>query len=132
MKYNQLIAICALSASVVACGWRRTPVPVISENGSVEALVGEWNGEYSSAETGRSGVTGPRASPRAVSAVRGLPCLAEPAGAYQRNALIPVISADICHSRAAASLSTAWASTPRILASGDPGTVASAMSQSSQ
>jgi hypothetical protein len=30
-------------------------VPVISETGSIEALVGNWAGQYSSAETGRSG-----------------------------------------------------------------------------
>ena len=38
-----------------ACSWRRTPVPVLSESGSVTALVGDWDGEYSSNQTGRSG-----------------------------------------------------------------------------
>lgn len=38
-----------------ACSWRRTPVPVISDAESVAALVGNWAGEYSSGQTGRSG-----------------------------------------------------------------------------
>jgi len=54
MRY-QSVAVFALVATAAACGWRRTPVPVISETGSVEALVGDWSGEYSSEETGRSG-----------------------------------------------------------------------------
>lgn len=54
MRY-QSVAVLALAATTAACGWRRTPVPVTSETGSVEALVGNWSGEYSSAETGRNG-----------------------------------------------------------------------------
>ena len=42
-------------AVMAACSWRRTPVPVISDSGSTTALVGEWTGEYSSTQTGRSG-----------------------------------------------------------------------------
>ena len=42
-------------AVMTACSWRRTPVPVISDSGSTTALVGEWAGEYSSTQTGRSG-----------------------------------------------------------------------------
>ena len=42
-------------AVTTACSWRRTPVPVITDSGSTTALVGEWAGEYSSTQTGRSG-----------------------------------------------------------------------------
>lgn len=38
-----------------ACSWRRTPVPVISDAGPTAALVGDWAGEYSGRQTGRSG-----------------------------------------------------------------------------
>ena len=55
MRYNQAIAMIVLTASAAACGWRRTPVPVVSETDSVRALVGTWSGLYNSPETGRSG-----------------------------------------------------------------------------
>lgn len=45
----------ALTVAALGCSWRRTPVPVISDSGSITALVGEWNGDYNSSETGRSG-----------------------------------------------------------------------------
>ena len=51
LKNALLLAILMSSA----CSWRRTPVPVLSESGSVDALVGDWAGEYSSSQTGRSG-----------------------------------------------------------------------------
>lgn len=49
------IAALVLLTPLAACGWRRTPVPVVFESGSVALLVGEWAGEYSSTQTGRSG-----------------------------------------------------------------------------
>lgn len=55
MRYNKSLAVLVVAASVAACGWRRNPVPVISETGSIQALVGTWSGQYNSAETGRSG-----------------------------------------------------------------------------
>jgi hypothetical protein len=55
MRYNKSIAMIILAAGAVACGWRRTPVPVISDSVSIQALVGNWSGLYSSEETGRSG-----------------------------------------------------------------------------
>ena len=45
----------AVALSTTACGWRRTPVPVISDSGSAALLVGAWAGGYNSTETGRSG-----------------------------------------------------------------------------
>lgn len=55
MRYSKSIAMIVLAASAAACGWRRTPVPIVSDTGSVEALVGTWSGLYDSRETGRSG-----------------------------------------------------------------------------
>lgn len=55
MKNVKNVIVLALALSTAACGWRRTPVPIISESGSTGLLVGSWAGDYSSAETGRSG-----------------------------------------------------------------------------
>lgn len=55
MRYIKIASAFAFAAFVAACSWRRTPVPVIAESGSIEALVGDWAGQYGSAETGRSG-----------------------------------------------------------------------------
>jgi hypothetical protein len=49
------VFILAVALSSTACGWRRTPVPVISDTGSAALLVGTWEGGYNSTETGRSG-----------------------------------------------------------------------------
>ncbi len=38
-----------------ACGASRAPVPVVGATSDVSALAGEWAGDYSSAESGRSG-----------------------------------------------------------------------------
>jgi len=54
MRYTRAATVAALMA-LTACGWKRTPVPIISDNGSSALLVGTWSGEYSSRETGRSG-----------------------------------------------------------------------------
>jgi hypothetical protein len=40
---------------VTACTANPNPVPVVGTASDVGALVGEWNGEYRSLETGRSG-----------------------------------------------------------------------------
>lgn len=39
----------------VACGGAQSPVPVVGRRTDISQLAGEWLGEYSSAETGRSG-----------------------------------------------------------------------------
>lgn len=54
MRYTRLAALLLLPA-VAACSWRKTPVTLIPETGSVALLVGVWSGEYSSPQTGRSG-----------------------------------------------------------------------------
>ncbi len=38
-----------------ACGASRTPVPLVGASTDISALTGEWAGDYSSAESGRSG-----------------------------------------------------------------------------
>ncbi|HEY3219837.1 MAG TPA: hypothetical protein VGJ80_03825 [Gemmatimonadales bacterium] len=45
--------LCALALS--ACGASRSPVPLVGAATDVSALTGEWAGDYSSAESGRSG-----------------------------------------------------------------------------
>jgi hypothetical protein len=47
------ILLCALALS--ACGASRSPVPVVGPSADITALTGEWAGDYSSAESGRSG-----------------------------------------------------------------------------
>jgi hypothetical protein len=56
MTYIRSAAALALALGLSACAWRRTPVPVYSETGTVAALVGEWSGDYNSRDTGRSGL----------------------------------------------------------------------------
>ena len=47
------LLLCLLVTS--ACSWRRTPVPVVSDTGTAAALVGQWAGEYSISQAGRTG-----------------------------------------------------------------------------
>lgn len=47
------IVLCAVALS--ACGAYRSPVPLVGPTTDVNALTGEWGGDYSSAESGRSG-----------------------------------------------------------------------------
>lgn len=44
-----------LAVALAACGASRSPVPLVGGAEDVSALTGEWAGEYSSAESGRSG-----------------------------------------------------------------------------
>lgn len=44
-----------LVVALSACGASRSPVPLIGASADVSALTGEWAGDYSSAESGRSG-----------------------------------------------------------------------------
>ena len=45
----------ALALWLAACTAHQPPVPVVGPASDIAALVGEWSGEYSSDETGRSG-----------------------------------------------------------------------------
>jgi len=44
-----------LSAALTACSASRAPVPLVGAATDITALTGEWVGDYSSAESGRSG-----------------------------------------------------------------------------
>ena len=44
-----------LALALTACGASRSPVPLVGASTDVNALTGEWAGDYSSAESGRSG-----------------------------------------------------------------------------
>jgi hypothetical protein len=44
-----------LALALAACGASRSPVPLVGASTDVTALTGEWAGDYSSAESGRSG-----------------------------------------------------------------------------
>jgi len=44
-----------LILALSACGASRSPVPLVGASSDVGALTGEWAGDYSSAESGRSG-----------------------------------------------------------------------------
>src|SRR5213596_3205344 len=44
-----------LVLTLTACGASRAPVPLVGASADVAALTGEWAGDYSSAESGRSG-----------------------------------------------------------------------------
>jgi hypothetical protein len=45
----------AAAVATAACGAPSTPVPVAGSATDLQSLAGEWTGEYSSTETGRSG-----------------------------------------------------------------------------
>jgi hypothetical protein len=52
---RRITGLVALSAVIIGCSWRQTPVPVAGDPQSIDRLVGNWAGEYSSLQTGRSG-----------------------------------------------------------------------------
>src|SRR6266581_117313 len=47
-----------LALTLTACGASRSPVPLVGASSDIGALTGEWAGDYSSAESGRSGSIG--------------------------------------------------------------------------
>ncbi len=51
----QTLTIVPLAAVLTACHASRAPVPVVGTSGDVSALAGDWVGDYSSPESGRSG-----------------------------------------------------------------------------
>ncbi len=52
---NASLAAATLSMLLAACAANRTPVPVVGPSADIAALAGEWVGDYSSTESGRSG-----------------------------------------------------------------------------
>jgi hypothetical protein len=55
MKTSMKLVTLAAAALFAACKSLPTPVPVIGPTSDLSALVGEWSGDYSNPETGRSG-----------------------------------------------------------------------------
>ena len=55
-RHVAMAIACTFSALVAtACGGPSTPVPVAGTSADLAALAGEWSGQYSSEQTGRSG-----------------------------------------------------------------------------
>ena len=48
-------AVVALVAVAMGCGGSQSPVPVVGREADISRLAGQWLGDYSSVETGRSG-----------------------------------------------------------------------------
>jgi hypothetical protein len=56
IKVMKVAGILALGALLQGCaGGIQSPVSIVAERNDMSALVGNWSGEYSSAQTGRSG-----------------------------------------------------------------------------
>ena len=52
---RRIAGLIALSAALIGCGWRQTPVPLAGDATSIDMLTGSWAGDYNSQQTGRSG-----------------------------------------------------------------------------
>ncbi len=55
MLRSKTLPIVLLPLALSACGASRSPVPLVGGSTDISALTGEWAGDYSSAESGRSG-----------------------------------------------------------------------------
>ena len=55
MKASMKLVNLTAAALLASCATQPTPVPVIGPTTDLNALVGEWSGDYSNPETGRSG-----------------------------------------------------------------------------
>lgn len=55
MRTRTLVAIAAIAGLAAACAAPATPVPMIGPEQDIAELTGEWVGDYSSSESGRSG-----------------------------------------------------------------------------
>jgi hypothetical protein len=54
LRFKMLPAV-TLSLVLAACGASRSPVPVLGTSSDLSVLAGDWVGDYSSVESGRSG-----------------------------------------------------------------------------
>lgn len=54
LRFKSVPAV-LLPLALAACGASRSPVPVVGASTDLSALAGDWAGDYSSAESGRSG-----------------------------------------------------------------------------
>jgi len=55
MKPSKIFLCASAVALLAGCRSLQTPVPVMGPQSDMSALVGDWSGEYTSPETGRSG-----------------------------------------------------------------------------
>ncbi|HYU29683.1 MAG TPA: hypothetical protein VEK83_11675 [Gemmatimonadales bacterium] len=56
VRYNTIpLPPLLFALTLGACAASRTPVPLVGQSADISALAGEWSGDYSSAESGRSG-----------------------------------------------------------------------------
>ena len=55
MSRSETLLPLLLPLSLAACGVSHTPVPMVGAAAEVSALIGQWSGDYSSAESGRAG-----------------------------------------------------------------------------
>lgn len=55
MFRSQIVSTVFIGLALTACGASRSSVPLVGASDDVSALTGEWAGDYSSAESGRSG-----------------------------------------------------------------------------
>jgi hypothetical protein len=55
MSRSETVLSLLLALSFTACAASHPPVPMVGAASDVSALVGEWSGDYSSAESGRAG-----------------------------------------------------------------------------
>lgn len=55
MIATRYTAVMVAAPLLAACAANQPPVPVVGSSADVAALAGSWNGEYSSAASGRSG-----------------------------------------------------------------------------
>ena len=55
MRIASIRSVVTAVAFLIACGGSQAPVPMVGQDADISQLAGEWFGEYSSAESGRSG-----------------------------------------------------------------------------
>src|SRR5437763_6626100 len=55
MSRSNVLPRLVLALATSACAASHTPVPLVGPSGDISALTGEWVGDYSSAQSGRSG-----------------------------------------------------------------------------
>jgi hypothetical protein len=55
MIARSIVPAAVFGVVLLGCGGAQTPVPVVGRQADISQLAGEWYGEYSSVESGRSG-----------------------------------------------------------------------------
>jgi len=55
MTLRSIVPAVAIAGTLLGCSGSQSPVPVVGREADVSQLAGDWSGEYSSVESGRSG-----------------------------------------------------------------------------